>query len=143
VAAVLDKLPRRLAGDIITHLPPELCQTAELTATTELEIPGTVAELMEPALGQLPEQVTVQDAIEYLRSSKDAAQITYLYAIDAEDRLTGLVVIRDLLLARPDQPLSEVMLPAPFALTEQMDAGDAVKAAVHRHYPVYPVVDAE
>ncbi|MES0874814.1 magnesium transporter [Sinimarinibacterium thermocellulolyticum] len=143
VAAVLDALPRGLADDIITHLPPALRESAELTTSTELEIPGTVAELMEPALGLLPEQATVQDAIEYLRSSDDARQITYLYAVDGEDRLTGLVVIRDLLLASPDQPLRDIMLPAPFALTEQMDAGEAIAAAVHRHYPVYPVVDEQ
>lgn len=143
VAAVLLQLPRELVDDILQHLPPELRERAALTPATELKIPGTVAELMEPALGQLPEQVTVQDAIEYLRNSDNARQITYLYAVDGEDRLTGLVVIRDLLLATPDQPLSEVMLPAPFALTEQMDAGEAITAAVHRHYPVYPVIDAE
>ena len=34
------------------------------------------------------------------------------------------------------------MLPQPFALTTDMDLADAVKAAIHRHYPVYPVVDA-
>lgn len=143
VTAVLDALPRGLADDIVAHLPPELRENAALTTTTELEIPGTVAELMEPALGQLPEQATVQDAIEYLRNAENARQITYLYTVDGDDRLTGLVVIRDLLLASPDQPLSEVMLPSPFALTEQMDAGDAITAAVHRHYPVYPVVDAD
>jgi magnesium transporter len=34
-------------------------------------------------------------------------------------------------------------LPEPFALTADMDLGDAIKAAIHRHYPVYPVVDAD
>jgi magnesium transporter len=142
VKAVLDVLPRGLSDDIISHLPPALREGADLGATTELEIPGKVAELMEPALGQLPAQATVQDAIEYLRNADNARQITYLYTVDGEDRLTGLVVIRDLLLSRPDQPLSEVALPAPFSLTADMDAGDAITAAVHRHYPVYPVVDA-
>jgi magnesium transporter len=85
----------------------------------------------------------VQDAIEYLRASGDARQITYLYTTDADDRLSGLVVIRDLLLATPDQPLTEVMLADPFALDADMETGDAIKAAVHRHYPVYPVVDGE
>jgi magnesium transporter len=141
VRAVLDELPRGLADDIVTHLPPALREGADLGATTELQIPGKVAELMEPALGLLPEQATVQDAIEYLRSADNARQITYLYTVDGEDRLSGLVVIRDLLLSRPDQPLSEVMLPAPFALNAEMDAGDAITAAVYRHYPVYPVVD--
>ena len=35
------------------------------------------------------------------------------------------------------------MLPEPFALTPDMDLAEADKAAIHRHYPVYPVVDAD
>ncbi len=141
VAAVLDQLPRRLANDVLSYLPSALKPDDALTTTTDLDIPGIVADLMEPALGQLPEHATVQDAIEYLRASADARQITYLYITDGDERLTGMIVIRDLLLARPDQPLLEVMLPDPFTLAVDMSAGDAITAAVHRHYPVYPVVD--
>lgn len=141
VAAVFEHLPRHFARDVATHLPPSL-RPIEVT-TTELQIPGTVADLMEPIDGLLPETATVQDAIEFLRASRDAQRITYLYTTDSAERLSGLVVIRDLLLARPDQPLSEVMLPAPFALRGDESTGDAIKDAVHRHYPVYPVVDRD
>ncbi|MDP9139407.1 MAG: magnesium transporter [Pseudomonadota bacterium] len=141
VAAVLDQLPRRLANDVLSYLPPALKPDDALTTTTELDIPGIVADLMEPALGRLPEHASVQDAIEYLRASADARQITYLYITDGDERLTGMIVIRDLLLARPDQPLSEVMLPDPFTLAVDTPASEAITAAVHRHYPVYPVVD--
>ena len=53
-------------------------------------------------------------------------------------------MIRDLILAEPSETLKDVMLPEPFALTSDMDLADAVsKAAIHRHYPVYPVVDPD
>lgn len=141
VVQVLGQLPPGMAQTIFEHLPPEL--RPQDIGTTELEIPGTVAELMEPVRGLLPEQATVQDAIEYLRATDDARLITYLYTTDAEDRLTGLVVIRDLLLATLDQPLNEIMVQSPFTLAPEMELGDAVKAAIHRQYPVYPVVNAD
>ncbi|MFA5938277.1 MAG: magnesium transporter [Sinimarinibacterium sp.] len=141
VVQVLDQLPRGMAQTIFEHLPPEL--RPQDIGTTELEIPGTVADLMEPVRGLLPEQATVQDAIEYLRATDDARQITYLYTTDAEERLTGLVVIRDLLLTSPDEPLGEIMVQSPFTLAPEMEIGDAIKAAIHRQYPVYPVADAE
>lgn len=141
VAAVFEQLPRHFALDVATHLPPSLRPIK--SPDTELKIPGTVADLMEPANGLLPEDASVGDAIELLRTSPDAQQITYLYTLDRRERLSGLVVIRDLLLARPDQALTEIMLPMPFTLPASMKAGDAIKAAVHRHYPVYPVVDDE
>ncbi|MEQ1439129.1 magnesium transporter [Fontimonas sp. SYSU GA230001] len=141
VAQVLDQLPHGMAHTIVDHLPPAL--RPQDFAMPEIAIPGSVADLMEPARGVLPEQATVQDAIEYLRAADDARQITYLYTTDADDRLTGLVVIRDLLLATPDQPLADVMLRAPFTLERELPIGDAVRAAVYRQYPVYPVIDAD
>ncbi|SFF23162.1 magnesium transporter [Fontimonas thermophila] len=143
VAAVLAHLPRKLMQHIVEYLPPHLRPQASPSAWIDLEIPERVADLMEPVLGDILETATVQDAIEYLRAADHARQITYLYTTDADGRLTGLVVIRDLLLARPEQSLTEVMLPDPFALHARMPAGEAIRAAVHRHYPVYPVVDAE
>lgn len=141
IDAVLEELPQRLARDIIEHLPPHLRSFDPNCATTELLIPGTVADLMEPVHGKLAESTTVGQAIDYLRAAANARQITYLYTVDEQDRLTGLIVIRDLLLARPEQPLSDIALPDPFALPSDMPSGEAIKAAVHRHYPVYPVVD--
>src|SRR3546814_10365309 len=105
-----------------------------MSITTEMMVPGTVADLMEPLNGKLPETATVQEAIDFLRGADNARQITYLYTVDGSNRLTGLVVIRDLLLADPQQPLTSVMLPAPFSLPLSMAANDAVRAAVHRHY---------
>ncbi|HET8883429.1 MAG TPA: magnesium transporter [Solimonas sp.] len=143
IEAVLQRLPKRLMRDILEYLPAHARPVDPQSITAEMMVPGTVADLMEPINGKLPETTTVQQAIDFLRQAANARQITYLYTVDAQDRLTGLVVIRDLLLAAPDRPLSEVMLPAPFSLRLTMAANDAVHAAVHRHYPVYPVVDAD
>lgn len=143
IEEVLQRLPKRLMRDILDHLPAHARPMDPMSITAEMLVPGTVADLMEPIHGKLPETTTVQEAIDFLRKAGNARQITYLYTVDAQDRLTGLVVIRDLLLSPPDRPLSEVMLPAPFSLRLTMAANEAVRAAVHRHYPVYPVVDAD
>jgi magnesium transporter len=141
IGAVLAELPQVLVGRIKVYLPPELqLQASEsLAEITE----NTVGEIMDPALAVLPQTMTGQEAIAYLRNHETPQQITYLYVTDAEDKLIGLIVIRDLILAEPNQTLTEVMLPAPFVLTPDMNLADAVKAAIHRHYPVYPVVDPD
>ena len=48
-----------------------------------------------------------------------------------------------MLLAKPGDKLSEIMLKEPFALKEDALLEDALKEALGRHYPVYPVVSAE
>lgn len=141
VAEVLADLPQDFADRIQAHLPVEMRRetAAELADVVE----GTVREMMEPALAVLSAAATVQQAIDLIRGHATPQQITYVYVIDAAEKLIGMVVIRDLLLSAAHTPLSEVMLPHPFALAVDMEAADAVKAALHRHYPVYPVVDGE
>jgi magnesium transporter len=141
IGAVLAELPQMLVDRIKAYLPPEL-QSQASEALAEV-VENTVGEIMDPALAVLPSTTTVQEAIAFLRDHPAPQQITYLYVTDAQDKLVGLTVIRDLILAEPHQTLKDVMLPEPFALTTDMALADAVKAAIHRHYPVYPVVDAD
>jgi magnesium transporter len=141
IAAVLADLPQVLVDRIKAYLPAELQVKASEALTEAIE--NTVGEMMDPALAVLPQTTTVAEAIAFLRKHETPHLITYLYVTDAEDRLVGLTVIRDLILAEPSQTLADVMLPEPFALTTDMELADAVKAAIHRHYPVYPVVDAD
>ncbi len=61
----------------------------------------------------------------------------------AGSRLLGVVVMRDMLLADPESRLDDIMIAEPFALAADATLGDAMEAAVERHYPVYPVVDDE
>lgn len=103
----------------------------------------SVGRLMEPAVAKVGPDDTVETAIEGLREWVHEALITYAYVVDDEDRLLGVLVMRDLLLARPDDKLADVMLTSPFSLEPEMTVGDAMKEVVYRHYPVYPVCDAE
>jgi magnesium transporter len=141
IAAVFAELPQVLTDHIRAYLPADLQLKAEGALANVVE--NTVGELMEPALAVLPETASVVEAIAFLRNHETPRLITYFYVTDAENKLVGLVVIRDLLLAEADETLKDVMLPEPFALTADMDLAAADKAAIHRHYPVYPVVDAD
>jgi magnesium transporter len=140
VEAVLEQLPESLIRPIRGYLPEALRPGPEVLAGAAAD---TVGEIMDPALAVLPQTTTVEQAVDFLRNHDTPRQITYLYVIDAEDRLVGLTVIRDLILASPGQMLKDVMVPEPFALTTEMSLDEANKAALRRHYPVYPVVDAE
>ena len=102
-----------------------------------------VGRLMEPVVARVGPDDTVAMAIEHLRQWVHEALITYAYVVDSENRLLGILVMRDLLLANPDDLLKNVMLPEPFSLTPDMKVEDAMKEVVYRHYPVYPVCDAQ
>ncbi|HET6591885.1 MAG TPA: magnesium transporter [Xanthomonadales bacterium] len=103
----------------------------------------SVGRLMEPAIARVHPEDTVASAVEQLREWVHEALITYAYVIDDEGRLLGVLVMRDLLLARPTDPLKDIMLPEPFFLQPDMSVEDAMKEVVYRHYPVYPVCDGQ
>jgi magnesium transporter len=67
--------------------------------------------------------------------------ITYGYIVNQDNVLIGIVAMRDLLLAGPDDTLQDVMLLQPFSLRPDESVGDAMKEVVYRHYPLYPVCD--
>lgn len=104
---------------------------------------GTLADLMDPPVGVFAPETTVAEAIKALREQVRTAFITYLYVIDQAGKLLGLVVMREMLLAKKSDRLDSIMLKDVFALGRDTKLEDALKLALHKHFPVYPVVDAE
>lgn len=102
----------------------------------------TIADLMTPPVGVFSPETTVAQAIEELREHVKTAFITYLYLTDPAGRLVGLVVMREMLLAKPDDTLGSIMLADPFALEAVTPLDEALRQALQKHFPVYPVVDA-
>jgi magnesium transporter len=96
---------------------------------------------MDPVMSAYPPEQSVAATIENLRELVKTAFITYIYVVDAERRLLGIVTMRDLLFSDDSAALREVMLRDPFALQAQTPMMDAMKQVLDRHYPVYPVVD--
>jgi magnesium transporter len=104
---------------------------------------GTVGRLMENPLAVFRPDTTVATATTRLRDLVQRAIISYLFVTDEERRLIGVAAFRDLLFAEPDQRLADIMQTTPFSFHPETELVDAMKAAVTRHFPAYPVTDAE
>jgi len=104
---------------------------------------GTIGRLMEAPLSVFRPEMTVGQAIEALRPLVRTAFVTYVYVVDDEGRLGGLVTMRDLLFNDRQARLADVMLANPFALSPGLGTLEAMRATVNRHYPQYPVCDAD
>lgn len=151
-ARLLAKVSSSVARGLLNHLPPErrekivAAAPAELRSQWELNLAypaGSVGRIMQPPVGAIPAGSTAAEAIRRLREQHATQLITYLYAVDENGRLAGVIVLRDLFLARPEQGVREFMITPPFFLTPELSILDAMKLVVSRHYPVYPVCDAE
>ena len=115
---------------------PSIAPAIEASAKMEI-----VADLMKPPVGIFRADMTVAETVEELRTLTKSAFITYGFVTDPEGRLEGVVVMRDLLLAQPEDRLGDLMIKSPFSLPASMPLKDALKAALSKHFPVYPVCD--
>ncbi|MFT3789667.1 MAG: magnesium transporter [Rudaea sp.] len=103
---------------------------------------SSVGRLMESSGPRFAPQTTVQAAIDALRDTVRTRLVTYLFVVDADSRLVGVVTFREMLYAQRTQTLGEIMVRDPFSLRPETKLVDAMREVVMRHYPVYPVCDA-
>ncbi|ESY78299.1 hypothetical protein X739_31970 [Mesorhizobium sp. LNHC220B00] len=139
----LKLLPDGHARKVAEHLPLHVLPISSHGHGRDFAIPESLVAVMDPIPGSVPVGTTVAAAVEAVRRAEVPTELTYLYVTDEGNKLLGLVVLRDLMLSEPESIVDQIMLPRPFALNVGLSLSNACKAAVRRHYPVYPVVDAE
>jgi magnesium transporter len=138
VAAILAEIDKGARSLIASSAPGEVAEQWKRNASYPK---GTIGRLMDAPLAVFSPDMTVGEAIEALKPIVRAAFVTYIYVVDAERRLEGLVSMRDLLFNPHDSKLADVMLRHPFELKPDQPVPDAMKLTVNRHYPQYPVCD--
>jgi magnesium transporter len=103
---------------------------------------GSVGRLIEDPPAVFRTGTSVALAVDLLRDMVKVRMVTYLFVVDGENRLLGVAAFRELLYAERSQTLDEVMIRGPFTLRPDMQLVDAMREVVTRHFPVYPVCDA-
>lgn len=148
IREVLADLPVEQTIAIASLLPAQRTPVTDVDREAEEErealldtIKGTVSELLTEVIGALPPDTTVAGALDYLVHTQPESAITYLYVIDDQHSLLGVVAMRDLLLARPGQTLEEIMTASPFCYQLDTSITEAVEEALNRRHRLYPVVD--
>ena len=134
----MDEIAQAIPVDSPAPTTPD---TGSAGSAAALADDAKVRDLMSPPVGVFRGTDTVAQTVENLREATKTAFITYCYLTDERGKLDGLVVMREMLLAKPDDKLSDIKIDA-FAFRDDMLLEDALKEALGRHYPVYPVVDA-
>ena len=147
-ARILSALPPARANRILSEMSDESRERIMEAAppgtdwSDSLRYPeGSVGRLIEDPPAVFRSGTSVATAIDVLRETIRQRMVTYLFVVDALNRLIGVVAFRELLYAERNQTLDQVMLRAPFMLRPQMSLVEAMREVVTRHYPVYPVCE--
>ncbi len=105
----------------------------------------TAGALMTTDYAALPESISVEDALERLRlEAPDKETIYYVYLLDAERRLTGLVSLKDLILTRPRTvAVGEIAHRDVVAVRVDQDQEEVARTLSDYDFLAIPVVDSE
>lgn len=137
---VLSRLPAEQAVRIASHLAEVAAPEDAATRAVLSGMEATIGELMTPVTATLPENYTVAEALTFMVKSADVSEISYIF-VTQNSCLVGVVGMRDLILAKPSEALSDIMVREPFAFEQDTPVEDAVGEVLYRHYRMYPVVD--
>ncbi|SDW68779.1 magnesium transporter [Marininema mesophilum] len=87
---------------------------------------------------------TVEETILYLRREAPTAEtVYYIYVIDADDRVIGVVSLRELLIAQPETPIPDIMYERIISVPADMDQEEVAKIMERYDFLAIPVVDEE
>lgn len=139
-------------ADLIQLFPLEQRQEALtlLDGQTMHEVIGLLAYaeddaggLMNPRYIRLRPEMTVEEAIRYLRAqARNPIEIIYYaYVLDFEQRLKGVVSFRDLFLAPPLKTVQEIMITDLITVREDMDQEEVSRQFSQHELLAMPVVD--
>lgn len=163
--AVLSQMEPERAADILEEMAPD--EAADLVADLPAETSGRILGLMEDEdsedvqqllayhedsaggvmtteFATLREGLTVQEALEQLRHSEEAQEdehLFFIYVVDEQGVLKGVISLRDLVLASPEKPLAELMDADPITVEPQTPQQEVAHLVAKYDLLAVPVVD--
>lgn len=142
-ADLLGDLKQHHADAIIEHLEPEAAERITKLKEYEDDVAGG---LMLGEYLAYVESMEVSEVLADLRGHADVYRkykVQYAYVVDEDERLRGVLLMRDLMLADEDLELSGLMIPNPDAVHD-LDSLDKVDGYFKTHnYLAAPVVNGE
>jgi len=152
-ADIIEEMPPDEAADVLSDLPVD--KAKEILESIEKEEAEDIQELLgheEDTAGGLmtndfityPPEISVKDAIEKFRKdAEDVETVYYLYITDPDEKLLGVVSLRELLLAPLDAKLSEILETKLKTVTPDTDEIEVAEIVAKYNLVAIPVVDTE
>ena len=108
---------------------------------TEKDLTRPLRDFIAPVRTTIHVEHTIEEALRYLRDKHITDEIIYIYVVDEERKLIGVVPTRRLLLAEPKTPITDIMSSHLISLKGDQTLQEAVEFLETHHLLALPVVD--
>jgi len=138
---LFDELPAKVVRRLLAELSPEERRvTAQLLGYQS----ETAGRLMTTEFVDLKEFLSVAQALKLVRQRATFSETIYsLYVTDKERHLTGILSLRDLVVADPESLIGEVMTREVVNVRTDTDQEEVARAIQRYDFLALPVVDLE
>lgn len=138
-ADLLGELSPEQAGQILGELQAE--EAAEVRELLHYE-PDTAGGIMTTEYVAVNQGMTAQEAIEHLRRrAPDAETVYYVYVVDDDEHLLGVLSLRDLIVAPPETPLKHIMRTKVVSVFHDQDQEEVARVVSRYDLLAVPVID--
>jgi magnesium transporter len=137
---LLQMFPKEKINEILELMHPEKATEIRKVALYDQNVAGG---LMTTELVSIPEDYTIEQALAFFREHKFKEHIHYLYIVDKQNHLVGLVSLRDLIMHKLDAKLSDVMRKRIISVEETASKEDVGKLFTKYNLMSLPVVNQE
>ena len=149
LADVLDEMEPDMAADLLGELEPDAAaelmeqmdEPEEVAAllSYDTETAGGIMNAPPPSLRRF---WTVAEAVRFLKDQyKDESQFYYLYVLDRYGHLIGVVNLRAMILAEPEQTIEEIMSRNVISVRATADQEEVAQLLGRYDLLALPVVD--
>ena len=151
LARILNKMEPDEAADLLGDIPTQRLDEALASIEDAREILPLLAYsddsaggLMTSAEVVLHKDLTARQAIEHLRTiSPDTETVYYLFVVDDDVRLVGVVSLRELVLCPPEKCIGKVMDAEAISVLVSADQEEAARLMARYDLLALPVVDEQ
>jgi magnesium transporter len=138
-ADVVEALPDHAVDEILVRMRPE--DAAEIRELSGYD-PDTAGGIMTPEYVAVAKDATSAQAIAAIRRLVDEAEtVNYVYVVDEERHLLGVLSLYRLLLSPERTPVVELMAPSTVRVKASADQETAARLLTDRNLLAIPVVD--
>lgn len=139
VTRILSDLPEERTGELLNLI--EGATSADVERLLEYE-EKTAGSIMTPNFFALPEETTATEATERIRELADVEMVFYVYVVDAENKLKGVLSLRQLVATKPDTPLKDLMTSHLYTVHTDMPQELVARAVARYNLLAIPVINS-
>ncbi|MBV7272149.1 magnesium transporter [Clostridium thailandense] len=148
---LLDNIPNDEIADILDEVDEETAEHILLSMEKEdADEVRTLMEYSEETVGSMMNKdfisfninITVEETIELLRELNPDDEVShYIYIVDEQERLQGVVSLKSLILSKPEKTLKEIMLDDIVKIEDYENIDEAIELCVKYDLLSLPVID--